>query len=217
MHARRRTAFAALGLALLWSGPPGPAPALARAGVERPSGTAAALARWVVASGDNGGRPFLIVDKLGAEVFVFDAQGALQGSAPVLVGLARGDDSAPGVGDLPLAAIRPDERTTPAGRFEARFGEAHGHHRVLWVDWADEIALHPVITANPKERRLQRLRSPSPEDHRITFGCINVPSAFYRNVVLKAFAGGDGIVYILPDTRPVEEVFPGFSASAGGY
>jgi hypothetical protein len=182
------------------------------ASVERPSGTAAEFAGWVAASGDNGGRPFLIVDKLAAEVFVFDAQGGLQGAAPVLVGLARGDDSAPGIGDLPLAAIRPDERTTPAGRFVAHFGEGHGHRTILWVDYADEIALHPVVTAHPRERRLQRLRSPSPDEHRITYGCINVPAAFFRDVVLKVLPGDGGVVYVLPDTRPVEEVFPDFAA-----
>jgi hypothetical protein len=242
-------AFAALGLALIWGGPPAQAPALApepspvlmnrerlrrffagalprrqtgptlagsaqASSVERPSGTAAEFVDWVAASGDNGGRPFLIVDKLAAEVFVFDAQGGLQGAAPVLVGLARGDDSAPGVGDLPLAAIRPDERTTPAGRFMARFGEGHGHHTVLWVDYADEIALHPVVTAHPRERRLQRLRSPSPDEHRITYGCINVPAAFFRDVVLKVLPGDGGVVYVLPDTRPVEAVFPDFAAYA---
>lgn len=210
MHGSRLMALAAFGLALLWGG----APAFAQA-IEQPSGTAAQLADWAVASRDNGGRPFLIIDKLGAEVFVFDAQGRLQGSAPVLVGLARGDDSAPGMSGLPLSAIRPDERTTPAGRFVAHFGEGHGHHTVLWVDYADEIALHPVVTAHPRERRLQRLRSPSPAEHRITYGCINVPAAFFRDVVRKVLAGGGGVVYVLPDTRPVEEVFPGLASRAG--
>jgi hypothetical protein len=214
MHGLARMALAALGLAILLGGPSAPGPAFARAVVDRPSGTAAEMADWVVQSGDNGGRPFVIVDKLAADAFVFDAQGRLQGAAPVLVGLARGDDSAPGVGDLPLAAIRPDERTTPAGRFVAHFGAGHGHRVVLWVDDADEIALHPVVTANPKERRLQRLRSPAPADHRITFGCINVPAVFYRDVVVKTFAGGDGVVYVLPDTRPLQEVFPDFAARA---
>lgn len=209
-----RRALAAFGLALFWAGPLAQAPVLA-AGVERPSGTAAELEDWVVASGDNGGRPFLIVDKLAAEIFAFDAEGRLQGAAPVLVGLARGDDSAPGVGERALSAIRPDERTTPAGRFEAHFGAARGGHNVLWVDYADEIALHPVVTAHPRERRLQRLRSPAPAEHRITYGCINVPSAFYRDVVLKTFGDAGGIVYVLPDTRPVEEIFPGLAARTG--
>jgi len=214
MPGPRRRALAALGLALFLASPLAQAPAPATAG-ERPAGTAAELEDWVTASGDNDGRPFLIVDKLAADIFVFDAQGRLQGAAPVLVGLARGDDSAPGVGERALSAIRPDERTTPAGRFVAHFGAARGGRNVLWVDYADEIALHPVVTAHPRERRLQRLRSPAPAEHRITYGCINVPAAFYRDVVLKTFGDEGGVVYVLPDTRPVEEIFPGVAARMG--
>ncbi len=177
------------------------------------SGMAAQMAAWVTHAGDNGARPFAIVDKLAAQVFVFDADGRLLGGAPVLVGLARGDDSAAGVGDKALAAISPDERTTPAGRFVAGFGPASGGKTVIWVDYADAISLHPVVTTNPKEHRLTRIKSSAPEDHRISFGCINVPARFYETVVLKAFAGGSAIVYILPDTRPLEDVFPAFAAT----
>jgi len=174
-----------------------------------PSGAVTKVAAWVVATDDNGALPFLIIDKVAANILVFDADGRLQGVAPVLVGLARGDDSAAGVGDRRLSAIKPDERTTPAGRFVAKFGAAAGDRKVLWVDWADAISLHPVVTSNPKEHRLQRIGSPAPEDHRISYGCINVPAAFYDDVVLKAFAGGSAVVYILPDTKPLEAVFPG--------
>ena len=180
---------------------------------QAPSGMAAQLAAWVTQAGDNGARPFAIVDKLGAQVFVFDADGRLLGGAPVLVGLARGDDSPAGVGDKALAAISPGERTTPAGRFVAGFGPASGGKTVIWVDYADAISLHPVVTTNPKEHRLTRIKSSAPEDHRISFGCINVPARFYETVVLKAFAGGSAIVYILPDTRPLEDVFPAFAAT----
>jgi hypothetical protein len=186
--------------------PPAPPPV-----GHRPTGVAGRLASWVSASGDNGPRPFMIVDKLGAEVFAFDADGVLLGSAPALVGLAPGDDSAPGIGDLQLSAISPDERTTPAGRFVATFGPST-HGTVLWVDFADAISMHPVITTNPAEHRLQRIRSASPDDHRISFGCINVPAKFYHSVVVKAFAAG-GIVYILPDTKPVEDVFPALATA----
>jgi hypothetical protein len=215
MSARVRWAIAGpglglvLGLGVLGADPPLEAPALAQT-IAQPSGVAAQLADWVVASGDNGGRPFVIVDKTAADLFVFDARGRLQGAAPVLVGLAAGDGSSAGVGDRDLAAIPPDERTTPAGRFVAGFGAASGDRTVLWVDYADAISLHPVVTSNPREHRLQRLRSPVPEEHRITYGCINVPAAFYRDVVLTTFAGG-GIVYVLPDTQPLEQVFPAFA------
>jgi hypothetical protein len=182
----------------------------------RPSGVAAQMADWVAATDDNRGRPFAIIDKLAAEVFVFDADGRLRGAAPALVGLAPGDDSAPGLGARALSEIPPDERTTPAGRFIAHFGAASGHYRtVLWVDYADGISMHPVITSNPNEHRLRRIKSASPREHRISFGCINVPARFYEDVVQTAFAGGRAVVYILPDTRPLEEVFPAFAASVG--
>ena len=52
------------------------------------------MADWVVASADNDGLPFIIVDKIDAEVSVFDRQGQILGSAPALLGLGVGDDSA---------------------------------------------------------------------------------------------------------------------------
>jgi hypothetical protein len=179
--------------------------------LEPPSGTAAEIADWVSATGDNGGLPFMIIDKVAADIFVFGADGRLQGEAPVLVGLATGDDSAPGIGDVPLSAIRPEERTTPAGRFVTMFGPAKGDKTVLWVDYPDSISLHPVVTSNPKEHRLQRIASSAPEDHRISYGCINVPASFYQDVVLPVLGSGKAVVYILPETKPIEDVFPGFA------
>jgi len=165
---------------------------------------------WVTASGDNGGLPFMIIDKENAEVLVFSSDGELRGAAPALLGLARGDDSAPGIGDRKLSSIPPKDRTTPAGRFIAGFGPAIGQGDVLWVDYKDAVSMHPVVTANRKERRLERLKTPTPEDNRITFGCINVPFAFYERVVRPAFTGAKAVVYVLPDTKPLQEVFPAF-------
>jgi hypothetical protein len=180
---------------------------------DQPLGVAAQLASWVTSTGDNGDRPFAVIDKLGARIFVFAPDGRVLGAAPVLVGLASGDDSVTGIGDKALSAISPDERTTPAGRFVARFGPAAGSKTVLWVDYADSISLHPVVTTNPKEHRLRRIKSASPQERRISYGCINVPASFYQKVVLTAFRHAGGIVYVLPDTRPVDEVFPAFAAS----
>jgi hypothetical protein len=165
-------------------------------------------ADWVVDSGDNRGLPFVIVEKKDAEVFVFDARGQILGAAPALVGLTPGDDSVPGIGDRPLADIHPEERTTPAGRFVASLGHDLGKLDVLWVDYADAISLHRVITTNPKERRLQRLATLTPLDNRISYGCINVPRNFFDHVVQSAFTGTNGIVYILPEIKSMRDVFP---------
>jgi len=182
----------------------------AAAVVRPPSSTVNALVKWTQSTGDNHDLPFIVIDKQAAQVFVYDADGKMLGSAPALLGLAIGDDSTPGVGDRELSDIAPKDRTTPAGRFQAAFGPGPGKEKVFWVDYGTAISLHPVITTNPKEHRPQRLHSPTVADNRITFGCINVPPAFYRQVVAKTFGDSRGIVYILPEVQTLAQVFPMF-------
>ena len=158
-------------------------------------------ADWIVGSGDNRNMPFVIIDKVEAKVFVFYANGQLRGAARALLGLALGDTSVPGIGDRKLSSIRPDERTTPAGRFVATLGRNLHGEEILWVDYATAISLHRVITTNLKEHRAQRLASPTSFDKRITYGCINVSVEFYETVVSPAFTGTDGIVYVLPEAN----------------
>lgn len=180
---------------------------LANFGMEVFSLEARKLADWVVDSADNGKLPFMIIDKVQARVFVFDAQGQLRGAASALLGLAIGDHTVPGIGQRKLSSIRPEERTTPAGRFVASLDrDVHGQE-VLWVDYDSALSLHRVVTGQPKERRAERLATPSPLDNRISFGCINVPVKFYEQVVSPSFTGTNGIVYILPETRSAREVF----------
>jgi hypothetical protein len=170
------------------------------------------VAAWAVRSGDAKNLPFVVVDKVSADVFVFRPGGELWAAAPALLGLAQGDDSAPGIGDRPLRSISPAERTTPAGRFVAAFGPAPQNKEVLWVDYSTALSLHPVVNGNRAERRPERLRSPSAEDNRVTFGCINVSAEFYEKVVRQALTGIQAIVYILPESRGLSEVFPTFAA-----
>jgi hypothetical protein len=177
---------------------------------EHKSDQAQHMADWVLDSGDNRGMPFAIIDKMDAKVFVFDAGGRLCGAARVLLGLARGDYAVPGIGDRKLSDIRPEERTTPAGRFVASLGYNLKGKDVLWVDYEGAVSLHRVITNNPKERRLERLGTQTPLDKRISYGCINVPTTFFDNVVLPTFTGTKGIVYVLPETRSISEIFESY-------
>jgi hypothetical protein len=208
-----RKSFRAAATALALTG--GAAAAFAQPapiGVEAPESASPAVRRaaaWALATEDHGGRPFAIVDKVRARVFVFSPSGKLRGEAPVLVGLARGDESAPWIGERALSEIRPDERTTPAGRFPARLGRNLAGKEVLWVDYDTAVSLHPVINTVPSERRLQRLATPTAADNRISYGCINVPVAFFRDVVRPAFSGRGGMVYVLPEERPLWAVLPG--------
>jgi hypothetical protein len=164
------------------------------------------LAGWIAASGDNRDMPFLIVDKREAKVFLFNPRSQILGAAPALLGAALGDDSADGIGKRRLSAIPIAERTTPAGRFEAALGRDL-EQDVLWIDYGIALSLHRVITGSAKDRRRERLASATAGDNRISYGCINVPAAFYDKAVSPAFAGTVGIVYILPETRPLDAVF----------
>jgi hypothetical protein len=172
-----------------------------------PSEAASRVMAWVTAEHDNGSHPYIVIDKQAATLYLFKADGTPVGQTPVLLGIGVGDDSTPGVGAKKLEEIGPAERTTPAGRFVAKFGRAVGRTRVLWVDYADSVALHAVITTHKKERRVERLLSPTPDDNRISFGCINVGTSFYTKRVSPMFQKG-GVVYILPDTKPLDDVFP---------
>ncbi len=163
---------------------------------------------WIAAEHDNKGLPYAVIDKQTASLILFDGKGGVRGEVPVLLGIGVGDDSTPGVGAKDLDEIGPAERTTPAGRFVAKFGRAFGRQRVLWVDYANSVALHAVITTHKKDRRVERLLSPAPDDNHITFGCINVGTRFYTGTLGPLFRKRGGIVYVLPDTRPLDDVFP---------
>ncbi len=169
---------------------------------------ASRLIAWVAVEHDNGGLPYAVIDKQAASLLLFNAKGEFVGQAPVLLGVGIGDDSSPGVGAKDLADIGPAERTTPAGRFVTRFGRAFGRQRVLWVDYANSVALHAVITTHKSERRVERLLSPTPDDNRISFGCINVGTKFYTRTLSPLFQKKGGVVYILPDTKSLDDVFP---------
>lgn len=165
------------------------------------------IANWVLDSGDHREMSFVIIDKKNTRVFVFNPAGKLLGSAPVLLGAAKGDDSVPGIGARPLAQVRPEEKTTPAGRFVAEPGRNASGEDIVWVDYDAAVSMHRVRTANPKERRLERLASSTTADNRISFGCVNMPPAFYEKVLSPQFNARYGVVYVLPDVKRIGEVF----------
>lgn len=167
------------------------------------------LKSWVLSTDDNQGLPFVLIDKVNAHVFAYNSDGSLLGATPVLLGLARGDIAPPGIGDRPLSTITPEERITPSGRYVASLGQNLTDGTVLWIDYDGALSLHPVVTGRPSDRRLQRLTSPTADDNRISYGCVNVPVPFFREIIAPAFRGTVGIVYILPEQLPIAEVFPG--------
>lgn len=165
------------------------------------------VADWVMEAQDHQGLPFAVVDKKDAKIFVFDANGRLRGASAALMGLAIGDRSVPGLNKRDLSRLLPQERTTPAGRFVSEPGRNLQGEQVVWVDYEAAFAIHRLRPAAPQERRPQRLASATPEDNRISLGCVVVPVAFYESVVANVLGRSRAVVYVLPETRPVRDVF----------
>lgn len=176
-------------------------------GAQHVSRDARKLAEWIAATGDNKQLDFLVIDKQEASLYVFDATARFVGATRVLLGAARGDDTVPGIGTRAIAAVQPQERTTPAGRFLAERGHDARGEDVVWVDYEAAVSIHRVLTTNPREHRLARLASPNIADRRISYGCINVPVAFYESRIRPIFATRRAWVYILPEVKSVVQVF----------
>ena len=162
---------------------------------------------WIVTSGDNQNLPFLVIDKKRTLIFAYNKDGAILGSAPVLLGSAIGDFSIPGTGSKELSEILPEERITPAGRFFAHPGKNSNGSDVLWIDFDMALAIHPVLDGRSKERRLLCLFSQSTKEHRVSLGCVNVPKEFYKTLISPLFSKESGLVYVLPETSQSNLIF----------
>ncbi|HMN20158.1 MAG TPA: L,D-transpeptidase [Ottowia sp.] len=168
------------------------------------------IARFAAAvhhSGDAQGRAFAVLDKPAAHLWVFDRQGRLLGEAPVLLGAARGDTAPADIGSRPLAHVLPHEKITSAGRYPTEPGRNTRGEDIVWLDYDAALSMHRVRDV-PGEERPARLSTPSAADNRISFGCINLPPAFYERTIAPLFRRRSGIVYVLPETRAIEQVFP---------
>lgn len=168
---------------------------------ERASADARLMAQRAFEHGDAQGRPVAIVDKRNAQIYVFGADGVLRGTTPVLLGLAKGDESAPDIGKKAGGYIPAIERTTPAGRFDSEPGHNIKGEAIVWVDYDAAFAIHRLRPAHPAERRAERLASQTPEDNRISQGCVIVSGAFYDQVVAPTLGRQRGVVYVLPDLQ----------------
>ncbi len=190
-------------------------PASALAGTDA-SADARYVEHWIRARGDDHGRPFAIVDKKAARIFVFGAGGQLVGSSSTILGLARGDVPIPGAGQKDPSQLLPYERRTPAGRFESQPGKNIHGESVVWVDYDTGIAIHRVRPGRSQAQRLHSLATDGAEDKRLSLGCVVVPEAFFSEVVFPALGHSRGTVYVLPEDGPVTALFaePGAAPAA---
>jgi hypothetical protein len=161
---------------------------------------------WIESTKDNAGLPFVVVDKTNAQVYAFTPYAQLKATSPVLLGGGVGDVALVPQ-DAPMSAMPPEKRITPAGRYLSKLVIDNHGKVVLLVDGANLITMHIVAKGTPAQRRAERLASVTSTDNRVSFGCINVPPAFFTSVVDPDFRPGKGIVYILPEKQTPGQLF----------
>ena len=162
---------------------------------------------WIHAKGDDHGRPFVIVDKKAARIYVFGAGGTLVGMSSTILGQSRGDVAVPGAGQKNPSDLLPYERKTPAGRFESQPGRNLHGEPVVWVDYDTGIAIHRVRPGISQLQRAASLSTEDPNDKRLSLGCVVVPEHFFLAVVLPTLGHVHGTVYVLPEDEPVQAMF----------
>ncbi len=165
------------------------------------------MAKWVVNNEDLKERNFAIVDKKNAHIFLFTSNGTLQSHSPTLLGFKKGEVSWPDVGEHANTYVPLHERTTPAGRFEAFPGLNDKGEAVIWVNYDTAIAIHRLRRSPPEEQRKQRLSSTTPDDNRITWGCIVVSPEFFDQKVAPLMGRRPSVVYVLPEQRHWKSIF----------
>jgi hypothetical protein len=193
-----------------------PTPATGAAVVD-PGGAepAASLARAVIRSLDHHGLPFAIVDKRAALLLVYRGDGSLAGRTPILIGRTPGDRSMPGVGERAQRhALRSEDRTTPAGRFEAEPGHNLNGEAIVWIDYASALAIHRLRSGPLLATRAPALGArSSPRERRLSDGCIVVPQAFYTAVIQAVMGRGHAVVYVMPEDGQWQQLWPDLSGA----
>ena len=181
---------------------------------ERPSDDARRAATWVVEAADNLDQPFAIVDKKSARIYVFEPGGRLLGASAVLLGSALGDLPDVDTTQRSASNLLALARTTPSGRFPSQPGHNDKGEDIVWVDYGAALAIHRLRPAPVREQRPARLDSADPGEHRISAGCVVVPVAFYEAVVAPSLGRSRGVVYVLPESGPVQALLGGTRVSA---
>lgn len=154
-----------------------------------------AVNNYVQENNDTNGKPYVVADKRGGVVYLYDGEGNLINESPALFGREVSDATT--------------TNSTPAGKFklsyiptdQAGYG---GSVQGFATQGTDKdtgatrvLALHRVWTQNPAQNRTARLTSKTTGDNRISNGCINVPNDFYNANLDGNF---DGFIYVIPET-----------------
>jgi hypothetical protein len=147
--------------------------------------------------------PYILIDKPNATGYVIGADHRIQAKFPVLLGRERGDQ--PNTVNVRVDSPSSPGATTPSGMFrlsrarltEKDFSEYNDNIFRLEGPGAGGNALHETWRGELHSRE-QALATPTPEDNRVSWGCVNISRAIFETHVKQLPSGT--IVWITPET-----------------
>jgi hypothetical protein len=151
----------------------------------------------------NSSEPYILIDKANATGYVVGADHRIQAKFPVLLGRVRGDQ--PNTVNVKFDSIDSPGATTPAGMF--RLSRAKLTEQDI-EEYNDNIfrlegpgtggnCIHETWQAELDSRE-QALATPTTEDNRVSWGCVNISKAVFEAHVKQLPSGT--IVWITPET-----------------
>lgn len=128
--------------------------------------------------------PTVTADKKAGTITVYYPDTQTQLTQPALFGKVISNELNKKNYDLPGKF----DGITPAGTFPLTkiYSWQLNEDMLVYIRGKSSVgAIHPLWMKNPRQQRVERLRSPSPDDNRVTGGCINVDRDFFYNVLTK--------------------------------
>ena len=86
----------------------------------------------------------------------------------------------------------------------------------MQVDFDAALSMHAIASVSASERRAERMATPDPGDNRISNGCVNLPAPVFNGGLWPTVRKTGAIVYVLPETRTVQEVFGAWDVTRPG-
>ena len=139
-------------------------------------------------------KSFVLVDKPTAQAYIYDNTGSLIKSFPVLLGQTVGDElnTADVTKDVAVNAYTTPGRYVLDNYVNSRDLISY-ENRILGLRNGNGIAIHQT-SKNQFEKRTKALNTPSKEDNRLSWGCVNVSKENWDAYIKDNIKAGDYII-----------------------
>ena len=167
---------------------------------------------FVRQTGDNEGKPYIIVSKREGIIRLYDASGNLVHKSTVLLGKSYGDVVTNRNRTMAQTRANDSLKITPSGRYETKTSKSRNYGEVVGLEsynTGTRNAIHRVCTKFVNQKRLERLAGDL--SNRISLGCINVYNSTSTKV--NELMRDGGVVYVTPDSQLTEEFVEGMRES----